>query len=728
MSIKILLLSVLVILTAHSTSVFAMDKVNGKPIASHATIEAAIKDLYGRHYQLEDGSKVINLRAPAIAENGAQTPVTVSSKINAKSIAILTNSGPFKVAVYIELTKLAVPHYSTRIKIGTTSHIIAIVESWDGRLYSVKKEVIVSIAGCGGGDAGLSVIQSPVPAGIANAITSKASAAKIGVAVGGAKDTENFIENIRHGYLPKIDSLTYEGTFYQHYFDTGLKKPCYSLFCPSYSQAITKNIYTGEKNYYLTVGLNSGIDQKQFKRKKLNLVVVMDVSGSMGSFFNEYYYDQKGRQRRQHSRQAKIDVASESLLTLLDQLKHGDNFGLVLFDDTAEVKRDLMPFNEEEEDLRRQISRIEDGGGTNWSRGYRKALSMFDRHRGKDSTGYKEDYENRIVFITDAMPNQGELRPEGLFGMTSSASQKGIHTSFIGVGLDFNTDLVEHVSKIEGANYYSVHSSREFRKRMGEEFEYMVTPLAYDLDLRLDSPHYKVMDVYGSPEANKSTGQLIKVNTLFPSASKAGKNKGGIILVKLKRTVSRSRKAEPIRLTVSYRDGDGQYFENRQHISFRGDKPFYDNSGIRKGILLTDYVSLLKDWMSDSRASCYDEVNYPYHKVDYFDYYRQWDQHPRERLMAHMKTWERKSCKLNVSEGYHRILSFFKRHFKAEMAVLGDKSLAEERGVLSDLLRVKPPHSQDQTDINSRRSHFELPRNGIRSEVDSYPIDRPALR
>jgi len=45
---------------------------------------------------------------------------------------------------------------------------------------------------------------------------------KIGMAVGGAKDTDNFIENIKHGYIPKIDSLTYEGTFYQHYFDTGI--------------------------------------------------------------------------------------------------------------------------------------------------------------------------------------------------------------------------------------------------------------------------------------------------------------------------------------------------------------------------------------------------------------------------------------------------------------------------------------------------------------------------
>lgn len=41
-----------------------------------------------------------------------------------------------------------------------------------------------------------------------------------------------------------------------------------------------------------TVGLDSGIQASDFKRKKLNVVLVLDVSGSMGSPFDEYYYDQ----------------------------------------------------------------------------------------------------------------------------------------------------------------------------------------------------------------------------------------------------------------------------------------------------------------------------------------------------------------------------------------------------------------------------------------------------
>jgi len=140
------------------------------------------------------------------------------------------------------------------------------------------------------------------------------AAPKIGLAVGGAKDSHNFNDNIHNGYLPKIDSITYEGTYYQHYFDTGLQGECQALFCPSYSQAVTKDIYTDETYHYLSVGLNSGIDQADFKRPKLNLVVVLDISGSMGSRFNRYYYDH-GKKQKSSDKKSKMKIANEAIVS-----------------------------------------------------------------------------------------------------------------------------------------------------------------------------------------------------------------------------------------------------------------------------------------------------------------------------------------------------------------------------------------------------------------------------
>ena len=44
-----------------------------------------------------------------------------------------------------------------------------------------------------------------------------------------------------------------------------------------------------------------------------------------------------------------------------------------------------------------------------------------------------------------------------------------------GVGLDFNTELVEAISKVRGANYYSVHSPGEFKRRLVDDFDFAVT-------------------------------------------------------------------------------------------------------------------------------------------------------------------------------------------------------------------------------------------------------------
>jgi Ca-activated chloride channel family protein len=162
----------------------------------------------------------------------------------------------------------------------------------------------------------------------------------IGLAVGGAKGIDNFRANIENGYLPLPTDITYEGLFYEYYFDTGQTKSCNKLFCPSYSYAVTRDPFSHKTEYYLSVGLNSGMEERDFERKKLNLVIVLDISGSMSSPFNQYYYDQLGNQVElgwlERNKQ-KMEVAKDALVTVLDQLNSDDHFGIVLFNERARL-------------------------------------------------------------------------------------------------------------------------------------------------------------------------------------------------------------------------------------------------------------------------------------------------------------------------------------------------------------------------------------------------------
>jgi Ca-activated chloride channel family protein len=501
----------------------------------------------------------------------------------------------------------------------------------------------------------------------------------IGLAVGGAKDTNNFKENINHGFLPKLDSITYEGQFYQHYFDTGLKGECKELFCPSYVSAKRSNPFTKEEEIFLSVGLNSDIKIAEFKRKKLNLVIVLDISGSMGSSFDQYYYDKFGNRQniiQRDNGKSKMKVANESIVAMLSHLKGDDRSGMVVFDDNAYRAMKLNFVAARDMDaIKKHILEIQDKGGTNWSAGYKAGVRLFDNIENSN------EYENRIIFLTDAMPNRGELDKEGLFGMAEDASKRGIHTTFIGIGVDFNNDLVEFVSKIKGANYYSVHSSEGFAKVLDDEFEYMVTPLVYDLSLKLDSKAYAIDAVYGSPDANKATGEIMKINTLFPSKKSAEATKGGVVLLKLKKTKSTDN---AIALKVSYKDGNGELHSNNQQILIENSQ----NSGIRKAIIVSDYVNLMKNWLIDSRAACHDQPKWVDQKPLILQK-RALIYPPMHPMYLMISEWERASCPVKVSDGYKKLFSVFAKYYEGQMKPLKDDSLNIELDIVKQLINTK---------------------------------------
>ena len=95
-------------------------------------------------------SRDILITAPEIAENGAQVPVTVTSKIaNTQSISIVIDKNPFPLSSTYEFSNGADSYVSTRLKMGQTSNVVAIVKA-DGKFFSASKEIKVTIGGCGG--------------------------------------------------------------------------------------------------------------------------------------------------------------------------------------------------------------------------------------------------------------------------------------------------------------------------------------------------------------------------------------------------------------------------------------------------------------------------------------------------------------------------------------------------------------------------------------------------
>lgn len=495
---------------------------------------------------------------------------------------------------------------------------------------------------------------------------------EIGFSVGGAKDIGNFRENIENSYLPLPSDITYEGLFYDYSFNTGMTKECNELFCPSYTKAVTNDPFSQNEELYLSVGLNSGITN--FQRKKLNLVVVLDISGSMNSSFDSYYYDGEYLSESK----SKMALANESIANMTKHLKDSDKFGVVLFDDSGYLAKPLnLVANTNMDKIREHILEISTQGGTNMFTGLDLGFSLFE-----DIDSNISEYENRVIFLTDAMPNLGVLNENSLANKISQNSDKGIFTTFIGVGVDFNSELIEFMTKTEGANYYSIHNSNEFKKRLDEEFDFMVTPLVFNLQLTLKSDKYSIEKVFGTPEANETTGEIMRINTLFPSKSVNRELKGGIVLIKLKKESNEGE--DDLNLTVSYRDRSYIPHVNSEIITFNSGEEYFENSGIQKGVLLTRYANLLKNWIIEDRKHCQNIEEFPLMNLlppPWIEYADIGIPIPKES-----STWERTSCELIVSSKYKDIFSTFRDYFISENEILNDEELKQELGVLESLI------------------------------------------
>ena len=95
-------------------------------------------------------SKDIAITSPDIAENGAVVPVSVSSKLGkTESISILVEKNPNALSASFDIPGGTEPFVSTRVKMGQTSNVYALVKA-DGKFFFAAKEIKVTLGGCGG--------------------------------------------------------------------------------------------------------------------------------------------------------------------------------------------------------------------------------------------------------------------------------------------------------------------------------------------------------------------------------------------------------------------------------------------------------------------------------------------------------------------------------------------------------------------------------------------------
>jgi Ca-activated chloride channel family protein len=414
-----------------------------------------------------------------------------------------------------------------------------------------------------------------------------------GFAAGGGKDIDNFRKNIQNNKLPHPDSISHEGILYDYEFNIGVREKN-TLFYPNYEQAVSKNPVTGDKERYLTVGLDSGIDS--FERPPLDLMFAIDISGSMGGAMEQYYYDSP-EQRDSSSDKNKMEATKDVLKNVIQKLNTDDRFGIVFYNQQGTIGKPLRSVsNVDTEKIISEIDDLRESGGTNLLDGFNTAVDEIKEFADINTGSHNR--ESRIMFMTDAMTNTGETGELQIEKRFKEVADENIYTTFIGVGIDTNPDLIDTLTSTRGANHYFVDSVEEFNEKINKEFTYAVTPLVFDLSMIVEGDGFEIDGVYGSPNEDASTsGEVMNVKTLFPSHGDEG-TKGGVIVI----SISEAEPGDNVRISTSWTERDGSKGGDVTQVRIVDEDEYYESSDTRKAVTLCQYVKQLRAWLEDTNV------------------------------------------------------------------------------------------------------------------------------
>lgn len=203
---------------------------------------------------------------------------------------------------------------------------------------------------------------------------------------------------------------------------------------------------------YMQVSVHMPDVARPAERTPLNLSVVIDRSGSMG--------DQK-----------KMVYVKKAFTQLVEQLRPEDILSLVVYDDVVDVIRPARRVGNEKNSILRAMDEIQPRGSTNLGGGLAEGLKQAKKNAGRA-------YISRVVLLSDGLANAGITEPSRLERMARDHREFSVSVTTMGVGLDYNEDLMLGLSESGGGNYYFIEHPNGLAAIVRKEFDNAATVVA----------------------------------------------------------------------------------------------------------------------------------------------------------------------------------------------------------------------------------------------------------
>src|SRR5665213_127741 len=295
----------------------------------------------------------------------------------------------------------------------------------------------------------------------------------------------------------------------------------------------------------IKIDLSAIAGQKKERRTPLNLAVVLDKSGSMTG--------------------AKLEKTKQAAMQLVDRLAPNDIFSLVIFSDHAQV---LVPAQKvaDKDALKEKIEGIEADGSTALYAGVKMGADQLQEF-------FSSKRINRVILLSDGLANVGPSSTRELRRLGSDLAERGISVTTIGVGDDYNEDLMAGLAEASDANYYYVQDTEKLPEIFAKELGEMLAVAARDVRIEIVCPDgVKPLGLIG--RAEKFDSQKATVNL---SQFTSGQDRYLFL-----RCLVNGDKPEVARVNVNYKDeladGTDQSASGVAKIDFTDDQSLSDNS------------------------------------------------------------------------------------------------------------------------------------------------------
>nr|WP_320189824.1 VWA domain-containing protein [uncultured Desulfobacter sp.] len=275
------------------------------------------------------------------------------------------------------------------------------------------------------------------------------------------------------------------------------------------------------QNVILKISLDAPTVPENTTRPRVNIALVMDRSGSMGG--------------------TKIQMAKAAAMEALSRLGKDDVFSLITYDTEVSTPVPAQKVKETRSIIR-AIKNIEAGGNTALFGGVSQGAAEIRKN-------VEGDYVNRVVLLSDGIANVGPSNPSDLGRLGAGLFKENISVTTVGVGTDYNEDLMAQLAQKSDGNTYFAESGRDLPRIFAAELGNVLNVVAKQVVVTITLPSgIEPVEIIGREGRIRGNRIELSMNQLY-----GGQEKFALVEVRMDGQKEGSS-VEIAKADVSYQD------------------------------------------------------------------------------------------------------------------------------------------------------------------------------